>query len=276
MWILPKQETVSGGSGIRWAICKSAPRCRQITMPVPHCSVFLQAGCPSCRPTNSVKALKTHYYTIRPNMNRLFGPLFGTEVQYTGLLAWCQLWRNWIFSTAVAVMALHSSRLQHSHNVSHVATCSNLCLFLFVFLPPKQLLTIDCLLFVPNHHYTVADDLPNPHRFTVAFTSRVLIITDAKHAVTLNICQVFPASDTVHREIFYIRTTDSQLHWFGTTVDTGMLPLLSCCAHTQHEVCTRAFQFGQKKFRFDSRYRIDIFDSIRQSDKFAACTLIFK
>ena len=28
-------------------------------MPAPHHSVFLQAGCPSCRPTNSVKALKT-------------------------------------------------------------------------------------------------------------------------------------------------------------------------------------------------------------------------
>jgi len=33
---------------------------------------------------------------------------------------------------------------------------------------------------------------------------------------------------------------------------------------------------GKKKFQFDSRYRIDFFDSIRQSDKFAACTLIFK
>jgi len=29
-------------------------------MPAPHHSVFLQAGCPSCRPTNSVKALKAH------------------------------------------------------------------------------------------------------------------------------------------------------------------------------------------------------------------------
>ena len=57
IWILLKQETVSG-SGIRWAICKSAPRSRQITTPAPHHSVFLQAGCPSCRPTNSVKALK--------------------------------------------------------------------------------------------------------------------------------------------------------------------------------------------------------------------------
>jgi len=33
--ILLKQETVSG-SGISWAICKSAHRSRQITMPAPH------------------------------------------------------------------------------------------------------------------------------------------------------------------------------------------------------------------------------------------------
>jgi len=38
MWIFLEQETVSG-SGIRWggwAICKSAPRSRQITTPAPH------------------------------------------------------------------------------------------------------------------------------------------------------------------------------------------------------------------------------------------------
>ena len=57
IWILLKQETVSG-SGISWAICKSATRSRQITMPAPHHSSFLQARCPSCHPTNSVKALK--------------------------------------------------------------------------------------------------------------------------------------------------------------------------------------------------------------------------
>ena len=39
IWILLKQETVSG-SGISWAICKSASRFRQITTPVPHPSVF--------------------------------------------------------------------------------------------------------------------------------------------------------------------------------------------------------------------------------------------
>ena len=58
-----KQETVSS-IGISWATCKSAPRSRQITMPASHHSKsFLQAGCPSCRPTNSVKALKAQKKT---------------------------------------------------------------------------------------------------------------------------------------------------------------------------------------------------------------------
>ena len=39
IWILLKQETVSG-SGISWAICKSAPCSRQMTTPTPHHSVF--------------------------------------------------------------------------------------------------------------------------------------------------------------------------------------------------------------------------------------------
>jgi len=49
---LLEQEKVSG-SGISWA--------RHITMPASHHSVFFQAGCHSCRPTISVKALKAHY-----------------------------------------------------------------------------------------------------------------------------------------------------------------------------------------------------------------------
>ena len=53
------------GNGINWAICKSASRSRQITMPAPHHSSFLQAGCPSCRPTNSVKALKANKSNTR-------------------------------------------------------------------------------------------------------------------------------------------------------------------------------------------------------------------
>jgi len=48
------QETVSG-SGISWAVCKSAPRFRHASTPPLS---FLLAGCLSCGPTNRVKALK--------------------------------------------------------------------------------------------------------------------------------------------------------------------------------------------------------------------------
>ena len=53
IWILLKQETVSG-SGISWAICKSASRSRQITMPAPHHSVFYRPDAlPAAQPTAS-------------------------------------------------------------------------------------------------------------------------------------------------------------------------------------------------------------------------------
>ena len=53
IWILLKQETVSG-SGISWAICKSTPRSRQITMPTPHHSVFYRPDAlPVAQPTSS-------------------------------------------------------------------------------------------------------------------------------------------------------------------------------------------------------------------------------
>ena len=54
IWILLKQETVSG-SGISWAICKSAPRSRQISMPAPHHSVFYR---PDALPAAQLTASK--------------------------------------------------------------------------------------------------------------------------------------------------------------------------------------------------------------------------
>ena len=54
IWILLKQETVSS-SGISWALCKSASRCRQITMPVLHYSKFFYrpGALPATQPTAS-------------------------------------------------------------------------------------------------------------------------------------------------------------------------------------------------------------------------------
>jgi len=63
IWILLKQETLSS-SGISWAICESAPRSRQTTMPAPHHSVFT-SRMPFLLPNNSVKALKC-FFSIEP------------------------------------------------------------------------------------------------------------------------------------------------------------------------------------------------------------------
>ena len=53
VWILLKQVTVSG-SGISWAVCKSAPRSREITMPASHHSVFYRPDAlPAAQPTAS-------------------------------------------------------------------------------------------------------------------------------------------------------------------------------------------------------------------------------
>ena len=65
IWILLKHEIVSG-SGISWAICKSAPLSRQITMPAPHHSVFYRPDAlPAAQPTVSkqlkLKSLKMQF-----------------------------------------------------------------------------------------------------------------------------------------------------------------------------------------------------------------------
>jgi len=53
IWILLKQETVSG-SGISWAICKSAPRLRQKTTPASHYWVlYSPAALPATQPAVS-------------------------------------------------------------------------------------------------------------------------------------------------------------------------------------------------------------------------------
>ena len=65
VWILLKQETVSG-SGISWAICKSAPRSRQITLPAPHHSVVYRPDAlPATQPTVSKHWRQLPYYSYR-------------------------------------------------------------------------------------------------------------------------------------------------------------------------------------------------------------------
>jgi len=66
MWILLKQETLSGSS-ISWAVCKAAPRSRQITTPAPHHSVFYR---PDALPAAQL-AVSKHCFEFNNNNNRL-------------------------------------------------------------------------------------------------------------------------------------------------------------------------------------------------------------
>ena len=71
IWILLKQEAMSG-SGISWAICKSAPRSRQTTTPAPHHSVFYRPDAlPTAQPTASKHWRNQHRHRIDKCMDTL-------------------------------------------------------------------------------------------------------------------------------------------------------------------------------------------------------------
>jgi len=54
-----------GGGGDNWTTVSVVQSSSQIIITNKPTSTFLQAGCPSCRPTNSVKALKGKYHIPR-------------------------------------------------------------------------------------------------------------------------------------------------------------------------------------------------------------------
>jgi len=67
IWILLMQETVSG-SDVSWAICKSAPCCRQITKPACHHSVFYRLN--ACKNDMLTLVSFSHFSVIRTrNLN---------------------------------------------------------------------------------------------------------------------------------------------------------------------------------------------------------------
>jgi len=64
MWILLKQETVSG-SGISWSMCKSASRFRQIIMPVPHHSSFFTGRMPFLPPNQQRQSTEGKFLKLQ-------------------------------------------------------------------------------------------------------------------------------------------------------------------------------------------------------------------
>ena len=100
IWILLKQETVRG-SGIHWAICKSASRFSQITMPAPHHSVFYRPGAlPAAQPTVS-----KHWrhecidYPLTANLPR--------NLPVKQILKSVKIWQNYGHESVASVFLAH-------------------------------------------------------------------------------------------------------------------------------------------------------------------------
>jgi len=134
IWTLLKQETVSG-SGISWAICKSAPHSRQIITPAPHHSVFYRLDAlPATQPTASkhwrhknnmdtaMKLFNIHYnitnqlYTITRNEHSIYS-LYSVQNEQKPIMYSClvkniaiidQIWITWVWPKfAVSVLWPH-------------------------------------------------------------------------------------------------------------------------------------------------------------------------
>jgi len=82
MWVLLKQEAVSG-SGISWAICKSASRSRQITTPAPHHSSFFTGRMPFLPPNQQRQSTEGTAQT-----NYIFTILHTSVELESALLQW--------------------------------------------------------------------------------------------------------------------------------------------------------------------------------------------
>ena len=106
--ILLKQETVSG-SGISWAICKSAPFPRQITMPAPHHSVFYRPDAlPATQPTASLQCFHAWNTYVLSKCSRLM------TFTSTGVMA-----RPQTAHLGANSLRLHIRQAQHTLHSSH-------------------------------------------------------------------------------------------------------------------------------------------------------------
>jgi len=110
IWILLKQETMSS-IGISWAVCISLQTDNYASTPLS----FLQAGCPSCCPTNSVKALKA--------LEKIWLNFGSDSGSFPNNSEWC---RTGPLCTSVAVMVVCIGVL-----LWHVCTCCFLVMMLW-------------------------------------------------------------------------------------------------------------------------------------------------
>ena len=120
IWILLKQETASG-SGISWAICKSASHSRQITMPVPHHSkVFYRPDAlPAAQPTAS-----KHWRDNSIDNNTVFSQVHFSTLTSKGFHCVVSYWQLSVtceWTPVVGHICMNS--LMHMSQLDSIETC---------------------------------------------------------------------------------------------------------------------------------------------------------
>ena len=123
IWIFLKQETVSG-SGTSWAVCKSAPRSRQITMPATNHSVFYRRMpfLPPNQQRQKVTVIELQMKDVNlPLLHWLSHITIWSSPSSSSLASWC-ISDNWHPSDDTTSY----SPKQNTHNPSHIRTCLRL------------------------------------------------------------------------------------------------------------------------------------------------------
>ena len=116
IWIFVKQETVSG-SGISWAVCKSAPRSRQITTPA-YNSVFT-GRMPFLPPNQQRQSTEGRVsYTVARQPHRL--------VQYHASVNAATGWRQKGISKESSCMCMKASLVQISPKLHYTNIVANM------------------------------------------------------------------------------------------------------------------------------------------------------
>ena len=133
IWILLKQETV-GGSSISWAImqvCTSLQTDNHTSTPPLLC--FLQARCPSCRPTNSVKALKALHgdQNTKKSLRKLASYTCYSHVKKLSVIS-----ETW-YSNLEHASGWHCYKFLFSSltKINNIQTCTNTCIETFCSSP---------------------------------------------------------------------------------------------------------------------------------------------
>jgi len=125
---LLEQETVSG-SAISWAICKSAPRPRQITTPLPHHSIFYRPDALSAAKPTVSKHWRLFKALLHSQHNVVLGsPLYeklasSTKPEVHNVLKQTGNFGNYA-SSLLPAHVKHLQRTEHYqwHTVTHTHT----------------------------------------------------------------------------------------------------------------------------------------------------------